>query len=521
MPRPVRLLLIEDDDDDAELLLHELKRCDFQVHCHRVRTEAELHLAAAEDDYDLVISDYRLPGFDGLGALELIRRCDPDVPFILVSGAVGEEVAAAVMRAGAQDYVLKDRLVRLGAAVARELTEAGHRRAHRQVEKLLIEAQKLEAVGTLAGGIAHDVGHLLTSVLAHARQLEDAIPPDHARRSALEGISLACERGRDLVRRLLTAGRRDAGVLTPLDLAAVISEAVSLLRSAMPPGIRLDLAVATALPTVLGDAGQLHQVLFNLATNAWHAIGEQGTLTIAADAVDLEAGEVAGLAPGRHVRLVVRDTGCGIEPAILGRIFEPFFSTKDRRTGTGLGLPVVRNIIAAHRGAVQVESAPGQGAEFRILLPAVESAQHPRPKSGPIPLGQGREVLVVDDEPLLAGLAQQLLAAEGWKVTVVHRPEEALQLVREDPARFACVLSDRQMPGMLGEILAQELELVAPRLPVVLVSGEDPQRFIGHARVVGVLGKPYTPNELARAVGWAVKGAGGPADDGPRAKPGP
>ncbi|MFO0842499.1 MAG: ATP-binding protein [Gemmataceae bacterium] len=382
MTAPLRVLFVEDSEDDMLLQLRELRREGYEVEYRRVQRLDELREAMASPAWELVLSDYSLPGFTGLEALQAVRESGQDVPFILISGTVGEETAVQSMKAGAADYLLKDNLTRLVPAVRRELREAEHRRQRRQaverqrrLEVQLSQAQKLEALGTLASGIAHDFNNVLAGIAGFVELVRaDTADQPHVQEN-VRLIQQGIHRATDLVRRILQFSRKRAVQRKPTHLGPVVHEALQLLRPLVPPTVSLRFDLPADGPPVVADAGQVQQVVLNLCTNALQAMGDRGgQLAVGLEAVEVDAALAARLGrrrPGPHVRLVVRDTGTGMDDETLRHLFEPFFTTKPAGVGTGLGLAVVQGIVKGHRGAIDVTSRPGQGTTFKLHFPAV------------------------------------------------------------------------------------------------------------------------------------------------------
>jgi PAS domain S-box-containing protein len=365
-------------------------------------------------------------------------------------------------------------------------------------EEARLRSGKLEALGTLSRGVAHDFNNVLLAVRGYAALATDALPEQHPARAHLAAIELAGARARDLVRRILAFARQEEPQLRVQPIAPVIAEAVEMLRPALPAQVALRFDAADACPPVRADASQLHQVVVNLVMNAMHAIGDApGTIAVS----------VAALADPQRVRLTVRDTGCGMDDHTLGRIFDPFFTTKPVGVGTGLGLSLVHGIVRAHGGSIGVESTPGHGTVFAIDLPTDEgdasSSDAPDSPGASTAAGRGERIVYVDDDESLVFLVKSWLTRMGYAVTEFTRPEDALAWLRDPSHRVDALVSDLSMPGMSGLKLAEAVLTLRPSLPVILtsgyISGEDEAR----ARAVGVrrmIPKPDTLDELADAL---------------------
>jgi signal transduction histidine kinase len=511
MPQPLKVLIAEDNPSDAELVVRELRRAGFEPEWQRVDTEAAF-LERLNDGLDLVLSDYDMPQFGGLRALELLKQSGLEVPFIIVSGTIGEETAVAAMKHGAADYLLKDRLARLGPAVSQAL-ESNRLHAERcNLEEQLRQAQKMEAVGTLAGGIAHDFNNILSAIVGYTELAQLILKEDPKVREYLHAVLKAARRASDLVRQILTFSRQQPQERRPIQLAPVMTESLNLLRATIPSTIEFDLLFAPDAPTVLADATQIHQVLMNLGTNAWHAMRDRtGRLQVKLERCVVDEAYAATqrrLRPGVYARVSVSDTGCGMDQATQRRIFEPFFTTKPPGEGTGLGLSVVHGIMNDHDGAATVYSQPGEGTIFHLYFPAYAGeATVAAAEEGPVSRGHGERVLFVDDEELLVQLGQKTLVELGYEVEITTQPAIALAMVLADPQRIALVLTDQTMPQMTGFALASKLLQIRPGLPIILMTGYSAALTSAQVEAAGIrqlLFKPMTIHSLGTAVHAAL-----------------
>ena len=385
----------------------------------------------------------------------------------------------------------------------------------KQLEEQLRQAQKMEAIGTLAGGIAHDFNNILAAIMGHTElalmQLEEK---NHAQR-CLSEVLRASDRAKDLVSQILSFSRRSDSELKPLQISVVIKEALRLIRSTLPTTIRIDKLLQDQNSIIVGNATQIHQIMMNLCTNAAHAMeGADGTLTVSLKPVDMlpdGAGNMAGfhasLGPGQYVCLKVADTGQGIPHHLINRIFDPYFTTKEKDVGTGLGLAVVHGIVQNHGGAIEVESVVGKGTAFYVYFPRVESKIKDDIRTlQTIPSGDER-ILFIDDDASLAELGGKLLTTLGYQVITETDPHHALKIMKAKPDAFDMVITDLIMPGLTGEALAAEILKLNPRLPIIACTGfseklsED--RII-RAGIKGVLYKPITINHMAHVIRQAL-----------------
>jgi len=383
----------------------------------------------------------------------------------------------------------------------------------RKLEGQLFQAQKMETLGTLAGGIAHDFNNLLAGILGYQELALETLVPEDPARPCVTAARDASLRARELIEQILTFSRQAGSEKSPVNLTRVVEDARRFLRATVPSTISIEVSHPADCGQVLADATQIHQVLLNLGSNAAHAMrAGGGTIRLNLSSVELDTRTAAALgkiAPGRYVRLDFSDTGHGMDEETRKRIFDPFFTTKAVGQGTGLGLSVVHGIIEAHRGAISVDSAPGQGATFTLYLPVV-AAQHD--ESAEIetarPRGNGELIAVVDDDPMVGRIAQLALENAGFKVIAFDSPMECLESLRRQPAGLAMLLTDQTMPMLTGIELAAQVRTFAPDLPVLIMSGYfsriSPEKLAEIGRVA-LIPKPFTNVELVRSVIGAIR----------------
>ena len=376
----------------------------------------------------------------------------------------------------------------------------------RRLEEELRQAQKLEAIGTLAGGIAHDFNNILFGITGYAELVGQARSVDEAR-ADLGELLKAAERGRELVERILVFSRREPSERRPLEISATVAEAARLLRATLPATIELTVRVHPDSPHVLADPTAIHQIVMNLGSNAARAMPRGGVLAIVVEPRYLRDSVVRshpGLHEGPYAALVVKDSGVGMDAGVRGRVFEPFFSTRPKGAGTGLGLSMVHSIVTAHEGAVDVDSAPGRGTTVTCFFPALPAAPaDERREAALAPQGQGERVLLVDDEPSLAAMNKRRLEALGYAATVDSDAERALETFRARPAAFDLVISDYLMPRLAGLDFARAIHNARPEVPIALLTGyiEDlPEETLRAAGIRRLIAKPVLLPELAAAV---------------------
>jgi len=389
--------------------------------------------------------------------------------------------------------------------VARDMTAFKRVEKERQeLERHLQHAQKMEAIGTLAGGIAHDFNNILSAVMGYSEMSLGVLPKGSEAAEDIGHVLTAGRRARDLVQHILAFSRQTEQERIPMEPHLVVKEALGLLRSTLPATIEIRQDTARA-GAIFGDPTQIHQVIMNLCTNAYHAMRDKGgVLDVRVKRVTVDPGTQGAppdLPAGAYVRIIIGDTGCGMSPQVLGRIFDPYFTTKAEGEGTGLGLAVVHGIVKGHQGTIDVHSEPGKGTVFYVYLPVIEGEGEKDEGLSDKPLPRGAErVLFVDDEPAIANLGKIMLEQLGYKVSVRSNGIEALELFRSDPERFDLVMTDMTMPGMTGEQLSLEIMRIRPGIPVILCTGFSHAMNRKKALALGIrefLMKPLVRRDMA------------------------
>ena len=481
MEKPLRILIVEDSEDDAELVMRFARQNRAKPEFVRVDTESQMREALSTSQWDLVISDYNLPSFSGLDAIKTLRKLGLDIPLIIVSGTIGEDKAIETLKTGATDYVLKSNLGRLPSAIDRAHHEVQIQRQQRETERQLVQAQKMEAVGRLAAGVAHDVNNVLAAITLFAEVAMEQIQssdPTQAKES-LEGILKSQETAAAIIRQLLMFSRRRLGPSEVVDFASVLSDIRALITRLVGEDIAVSLRPLSETLSVSADRTQLEQIILNLAVNARDAMPTGGSLDLTLEVQQLEAipaGVRISIQPGRYVVLTFHDTGCGMPEAVQQRLFEPFFTTKEPGKGTGLGLSVIFGILRQAGGSVSVESAPGQGTTFRIYWPvaseakAVDHSTRPtareiRAPSGPL------TVLLVEDEETLRKIMASTLRKQGHVVLEAAHGEEGFQILLNHRAQISLLITDIVMPRMGGPELLKKAREIRPDLCVLFLSG--------------------------------------------------
>lgn len=678
--KSLRLLVVEDSATDAELIIGEVRRGYPDLVARQVKNESEMRSALNEQTWDLVISDYCLPAFDGLTALRVIQQQGLDLPFLIISGAITEETAVMVMRAGAHDYLVKDKLARLLPVIDRELrdarvrrergaarSEAGHlletaeqsRRAllgmledqkevsealresewflrsvidalmdgialldedgtillvnhawrefaaqnggdssrvsegvnyldvcdlsegadsdgaavfaegirsvfsgslpvfvteyscdspdkkrwfaarvslfpgtgprrvvvahediterklieqdRESMQSQLIQSQKMESVGRLAGGVAHDYNNMLSVIVGYAELALEQNPTAEPLREYLEEILKAARRSTEITRQLLAFARKQPISPVVLDLNETVSGMLRMLHRLIGEDIELSWIPESDVWPVKIDPVQIDQILVNLCVNARDAITVGGQIVIETDKVCLDEGYCrlrVGFVPGEFVMLAVSDNGCGMDSETVSRIFEPFFTTKELGKGTGLGMATVYGIVKQNNGFIDVSSEPGIGTITKIYFPrfSSEASQTNGAAKVKLPQGKGETVLVVEDEVLVLSLAERILSSLGYKVLCSSSPEDAITLACSHIGEIQLLLTDMVMPGMNGRELAAKLQALFPGLRCLFMSGYTANVIASHSFPDGThfIQKPLSITQLAPKIRQAL-----------------
>jgi signal transduction histidine kinase/ActR/RegA family two-component response regulator len=411
------------------------------------------------------------------------------------NGVIYLEVTSSPMKDAAGNIVA-------GIESVRDIT------VQKKLEEQLRQSQKMEAMGTLAGGIAHDFNNILTAILGYSELAMTRISPSDPVARDLQYIANAGERAKDLVQQILAFSRQAPHERKPFQPHLVVKEVLNLLRASLPSTIEIREDLPSECGTLLADPTQLHQILMNLCTNAYHAMRETGgVLGVSLARITIgEEDRASGsdLTPGDYVVIGVSDTGCGMAQKDLVHIFEPYFSTKNKREGTGLGLSVVHGIVKSYQGHIAVSSEVGRGTSFHVYLPMIAKgpSQDEEVSSAIVPNGTER-LLVVDDEEVISTLLQRLLQSLGYQVTISCNSLEALTLIDQDPMAFDLLLTDMTMPQLTGFELARKVLAIRPELPIILCTGFSETINKEQAQALGIrayLMKPVSLQELGQTV---------------------
>jgi signal transduction histidine kinase len=508
----IKLLVVEDNPGDADPIRERLgEGIAARWPLAQVgRLDEALRLMARER-FDVVLLGLSLPDSHGLDTVRRLLPACAGVAVVVLTGLDDEEVGLAAVREGAQDYLVKGQVG--GPLLVRTLRYAAERKRAEEVlrktEEQLRQAQKMEAVGRLAGGVAHDINNMMTVVTGFSDLLLRAPPRDEQQqRGILEEIKKAGERAVTVARQLLAFSRKQMVQPVVLDLNGVVTGLDKMLRSLVREDIRLTTLLDPALHPVKADLGQIEVVILNLAANARDAMPRGGTLTIETANAELDASFWPNdfeAQPGPYACLAVTDTGSGMDERTRAHLFEPFFTTKEVGKGTGLGLATVYGVVKQSGGQIAVYSEPGRGTTFKIYLPqATETV--PAPVSGPEPPGDlhGREtVLLAEDDEGVRRLARQVLEEKGYTLLEARTGAEALDVAGQHPGPIHLLVADTVMPEMNGRELSQRLVRSRPGVKVLYVSGYSENVIVHHGVLdpgIPFLQKPFTPPALLRKV---------------------
>ncbi|MCE5251304.1 PAS domain S-box protein, partial [bacterium] len=369
------------------------------------------------------------------------------------------------------------------------------------------ETQKMEAIGTLAGGIAHDFNNILSAIIGYTELSMDEVPEGSQLHSDLTKIFKAGYRARDLVNQILTFSRQREQEKRPILIDPIIKETLKMLRASLPSTIEIRQSIEPEPGTVRADATQIHQVIMNLCTNAGQAMSQKGgILEVILTSKELDSGfciQHPGLVPGRYLKLMVSDTGHGIPQDILPRIFEPYFTTRDKSGGTGLGLAMVHGIVTDCGGAVTVYSEPGKGTTFKVYLPVIMEEPADEAEKTAIVIKGHEHILFIDDEKDIGDVGKRILEQLGYTVTVMTSSIDALEFFQKDPYRFDLVITDMTMPFMTGDELSEEFMRIRQDIPIIVCTGYSEKLTEETALSIGIrayMGKPLLKSEMAETV---------------------
>ena len=511
----LRVLCVDDSEDDTLLLIRALKAGGYNPKYQRVDTAPDMEEALNKKVWDIVLADYSMPQFSAPDALNVLKKYNPDIPFIIVSGAIGEEIAVSALREGARDFINKDNLTRLIPAIQRELRETEVRRQRakaeadkKNIEEQLFQAQKMEAIGRLTGGVAHDFNNLLTVINGYSELILSNMNKDDASFEQVQLIRQAGRRAENLTRQLLAFSRKQTLKPVVLDLNELLFNMEKILHRLIGEDIDLIAAYADNLKYVKADPSQLEQVVLNLVINSRDSLVKGGRIVIETDNVYLDkpVDDEENSQTGLHVMLAVSDNGIGIDENIKAKIFEPFFTTKEKSKGTGLGLSTVYGIVKQSGGSITVDSEPGKGTTFKVYFKAIEE-EDAKPhvdhqKTSDQLIGE-ETILIVEDENAVLDLMMKVLNQHGYKVLQSFSAEDALTMINNLDEPIHILLTDVVLPGMNGRELAEKVIQIMPETKIIYMSGYTDQ-VIGKEGILDektdYIQKPFSPFFLLKKV---------------------
>ena len=508
------ILIVDDDLAMARSVQSVLTTQGYRVQTvHNALTALESIQAGK---FDLVLLDVMMPKMTGFQVLDALDRVSLDTYFIIMTGDTTMESAVEAIRRGASDYLKKpfepnELLIRVENIFKQKQLKAEHHRIEgqkKQLEMELYQSQKMEAIGTLAGGIAHDFNNILSIILGNSELALDSLDDHSPIRQNLEQIFEAGSRAKEITYQLLSFCRKGDSKRLPINLNSIVEKSLKLMRASLPSNIEIHHDLQDEEHTVLGDATQIHQILINLCTNASHAMeGECGRIDVRLESVCIPSSrptQYSGLAPGTYIKLVVSDTGHGIDPQIMDQIFDPYFTTKDVGKGTGMGLSLVQGIVKNHGGEITVESELGQFTRVTIMLPIIDEAENDTDVSVSEELATGNErILLVDDEVMIVDVMTQFLSQLGYRTTSMTDSPAALEKFRNQPDQYDLVITDMTMPKLTGIQLTRAMREIRTDIAVIICTGFSDQISIERSKELGIqafIMKPVVMGEMAKTI---------------------
>jgi two-component system cell cycle sensor histidine kinase/response regulator CckA len=512
--RTIRILLIDDDPQAEALIRMALSDAPFE-HSLELATNGTAGLKRIrERQHDIYLVDQQLPDSTGLDIIHNAKADSIDQPFILLTGYGSGELDEAALNEGAADYVEKHLVgAHLQRSIRYSLRQWQSARMLHDREDQLRHAQKMEAIGRLAGGVAHDFNNILTAIVGYTDLLAERLDPEDSIAKDVAEVRRAADRAAALTKQLLSFSRKQFLHPTVLNLNDTVTGLIEMLPRVIGDHIQTTARLDPNIGLVRADASQMEQVLVNLVLNARDAMPTAGQLTIETGGVELDqerlAAESLTLGPGRYVMLAISDTGTGMDRATREHAFEPFFTTKPKGKGTGLGLATVYGIVDQSGGGIAIDTAPGRGTAVRIYLPTTDAAADvEQPRAVPVTASAGKEtVLLVDDNDAVRELASNALRRRGYTVIEARSGEEAIDWATRTNGRPDLLVTDVVMPGLSGPNLAARLVQDNASLRVLYMSGYTDDAMPAHGKFWGgvpLLQKPFSPGQLAERVRQAL-----------------
>ncbi|WP_045736836.1 hybrid sensor histidine kinase/response regulator [Xanthomonas sp. MUS 060] len=493
---PIRILMVEDSPEDAELLSDQLLDAGLEATFHRVQSEPALREALREFAPDIVLSDLSMPGFSGHRALRVLREHDSVMPFIFVSGTIGEETAVEALRDGANDYIIKHNPTRLPSAVTRAIREARSERERQRVERELMRAQRLESLALLAAGLSHDLRNILQPLLI-VPELMIGRSDDPQLRHLADVIAECGRRGHEMAESMLSFVRGSRTPSQRVCIAELFQAVQMLLKSSLPEGVALQVDAPDASLSIEANYTELQQCLLNLGLNAIQAMPDGGRLTFSAI-------QAIGTNGRDQVRILVRDSGMGMDAQTQARLFSPFFTTKP--DGTGLGLISCKRIVEGYGGSIGVDSTPGEGTCFELMLPLRGQTPSVEPELS-LPMGKGQSVMLVDGEATRLSLLGNALSSQGYRPQLASDGAAALRDVQEHGLPDLVIVdSDIILLSAVSLLMAlQEMRYQGPAIVLEDAGAVLERDHFPSDIAVHVLRKPLEMQRVFRAVAHALE----------------
>jgi len=517
MEKAPRILIVDDDQMILESLKALLKHKGYEINTTSSAKEALTYLN--QDVFDLAIVDIMMPEMTGFELLDSLDRGNLDTMFMIMTGDPSMDYAIEAIRKMANDYIRKpfepDELLMRVEMVLKQKQMGDERKKveaeKKSLEKQLQHSQKMETIGTLAGGIAHDFNNMLGIIIGSAELALESINNDEHVARYLNKILTASTRAEEMVNRLLSFSRLADSEKKPIDLKNILDESLKLLRSSLPTNIEIRRDLPDKTFSIMANSTQMNQVIINLCNNAAHAMDKLGgILNVSLDnfTLDEKHAGFGNLAPGEYVKLTVSDNGHGIDPQIIDRIFDPYFTTKEPGKGTGMGLAMVHGIVKNHGGGVKVTSEIGKGAQFDILFPIIDADVFDVSAPSKIVCPKGKErILLIDDEEMITDTMRLLMEQLGYRVNGFCQSQKALHEFSLKPFYYDLVITDMIMPEMTGDVLIKKIRSIRADIPIIVSTGYNEKIDTEKAKELGVreiMVKPVRMNNLAKTIRKAL-----------------
>jgi len=508
----VNILMVEDNPGDAQLLQEYLTEglgAGYRItHCDRLGDALKF---LDREACDIILLDLSLPDSRGLPTFLNLHGKASDIPIVILTGFDDESLASQAMQRGAQDYLPKNSLD--GHQLARTIRYAIERKQWEETirarEERINRMQKMEAIGRLSGGIAHNFNNILTAIIGNCELLLPRVVVDPKALRYTEAIQRAAQRASSLTRELMAFCRKQPMHPQPVQVNEVIRDMEQLLHGVISKDIGFEFTLDPNLGQILADPVQVEQIVLNLVLNARDAMPDGGKITLRTAAITLSTpleGTPDRTPPGSYIAMSISDTGKGIDPAVIPHIFEPFFTTKEEGKGTGLGLATVYGIVKQNHGFIHVSSEKESGTAFTLYLPRqageIRQPEPPEPKPAAVPKGT-ETLLLVEDEANVSSVLAELLTEQGYHVLIAADGEEALTLFRQHADRIHLVISDIHMPGINGYEFARRLKALSPQTKIILISGNAEDRASkdrDDTLIAALLPKPFSSQTLTRTI---------------------